>query len=289
MWPRCKKCSICRSCGDYKDLRSFHQDERECSKCSKLGSSIRCEVCDRTQKADQFKQRKRRPSEKESKAHMVCIACENLGYSSRDVRKYLCYGCGLQGHKRFHTYQLSHHRLRGSEILCIECTRRESTISEILRSHDSHRCTCAGSKNGRKARHLPWNTRCELYAENKETKWPGKNEGLTLEDFLFHEHVLTRRRPLKRKRECTCSWSLVARYTTKMQLKRKNWRKPWRVQMLNNCRIYYAHDYRSFKKKSPDHRPNGCIEREQDTMTHLYIWSKHWRRVANKVFLKTSA
>ena len=205
MWPRCKKCSICRSCGDYKDLRSFHQDERECSKCSKLGSSIRCEVCDKTKKADQFKQRRRRPSEKESKAHMVCIACENLGYSSRDVRKYQCYGCGLQGHKRFHTYQLSHHRLRGSEILCIECTRRESTISEILRSHDSHRCTCAGSKNGRKARHLPWNTRCELYAENKETKWPGKNEGLTLEDFLFHEHVVTRRRPLKRKCLCTCT------------------------------------------------------------------------------------
>ena len=200
LWPRCKQCSICRSCYEYKDLRSFHQDEKDCTKCSQLGARMHCDVCDETKGADKFRKTGRRMNQKGTKIHKVCLACEDLGYSSRDVRNYQCYGCGIKGHKRFLSHQLSHHRVRGSKILCIECTRRERLISEQLRSPESHRCTCPGSKKGRRPKHLPWNTKCELYSPSAaEIKWPGKNEGLSREDFSFHEHVVKRRKPLERK------------------------------------------------------------------------------------------
>ena len=196
LWPRCKQCSVCRSCCEYKDLRSFHRDKEDCIKCSRLGSSMHCEVCDETKGADKFRKRGRRTDEKESAFHKVCLACEDIGYSFRDVRNYQCYGCGIKGHKRFLSHQLSHQRERGSEILCIECTRRERLISLRLRFPGSHRCTCPGSKTGRKPKHLPWNKKCELYsASSAQIKWPGKNKGLSQEDFLFHEHVVKRRKP----------------------------------------------------------------------------------------------
>ena len=194
LWPRCKECCVCRSCNQYKDLRGFHRNNEDCITCSQLGSSLHCEVCDQTKRADNFADRGGRHFDRRSTFHKVCLACEDLGYSFRDVKNYQCYGCGIKGHKKFLSHQLSHQRERGSEILCIECTSRDRLIARRLKYPGSLRCTCPGSKRGR-PQHLPWNEKCDLYSNSAgQNKWPGKNKGVSQGDFLFHEHVVKRRK-----------------------------------------------------------------------------------------------
>ena len=108
LWPRCKECCVCRSCNKYKDLRGFHRNKEDCITCSQLGSSLHCEVCDQTKRADNFADRGGRHFDRRSTFHKVCLACEDLGYSFRDVKNYRCYGCGIKGHKKFLSHQLTH-------------------------------------------------------------------------------------------------------------------------------------------------------------------------------------
>ena len=128
-----------------------------------------------------------------SKGIKVCLACTALGYSSREVHGYSCYGCGIRGHLKFSSHVLNYHKQHQTQMLCSDCTSRDRRIKKLLSATNSLRCTCPG--RARRQQHLPGNQKCALYPRFAgEQRWPGQNKGVTREDFLFHERVAKRRK-----------------------------------------------------------------------------------------------
>ena len=120
----------------------------------------------------------------------MCIACQGLGYSPRDITTYQCEGGHGLGHLRFDRMTLKDSKRRGTVLMCTACKDRVKGTLNLLRMADSWRCRCKKIAVGQKAHaalyaktHQP---RCPLTPTcAKEERWDGKNNGVAKEDLLL--------------------------------------------------------------------------------------------------------
>jgi len=127
---RCVPCQTCICCNTYKDLRAFKGNNSTCIQCTKAESQYKCDACDTTKDAKLFEHGKLHRSH-ERQAYKVCLACIQLGYSSRDVKVYSCCGCGDKGHLRFCRDDLKNFKRRcgSTRLMCRDCSLRGMQIT----------------------------------------------------------------------------------------------------------------------------------------------------------------
>ena len=116
----------------------------------------------------------------------VCLECFSRGYSPKDTTKYTCLVCGNLGHTKFAKVDLGNWKRRGrkGKLTCSDCKTRKQEIDHKLKSPGAWRCTCPGT--GPQRTHLWNNEKCKLFPTTAgENRWPGKNKGVSAEDFAF--------------------------------------------------------------------------------------------------------
>ena len=127
---------------------------------------------------------------KSRKKRRVCFACTKDGYSVRNVDPFLCIWCGFKGHLKFNPKDLKNYKKPGRRawLVCKDCATRYKKVRHRLDANGSFRCTCTGA--GKFQHHLPNNKKCLLYPRfANDSRWPGKNKGVSQEDFHFYENV----------------------------------------------------------------------------------------------------
>ena len=120
----------------------------------------------------------------------VCLECFSRGYSPKDPTKYTCLVCGNLGHTKFAAVDLGNWKRRGrkSKLGCSDCKTRKQEIDHKLKSPGAWTCTCPGT--GLQRRHLLNNEKCKLFPTTAgENRWPGKNKGVSAEDFAFWKKI----------------------------------------------------------------------------------------------------
>ena len=95
--------------------------------------------------------------------------------------RYKCAECGDKGHLKFERAMLKKHKTDDRHALvCTDCVGRHRAVESRLRDKKAIRCTCKGSS------HNFNNEKCALFPRSAgEKRWPGKNVGVTLDDFEF--------------------------------------------------------------------------------------------------------
>ena len=78
-----------------------------------------CDACGSMKDAKLFDHGKLHRSH-ERQAYKVCLACIQMGYSSRDVQAYPCFGCGNKGHLHFSRDALKNYK-RPSRTMTLKC------------------------------------------------------------------------------------------------------------------------------------------------------------------------
>ena len=188
---RCKSCLTCQKCQLSKHYKAFAAGSAVCTECSNLEQRRRCDVCEKRKTGADFDARILHHAIHHNR-RAVCLACAAIGYSPKDVHGYPCGECGLKGHRKFSTVALNNYKYKKGKLFCIECNIRNSDIERRLSAEGRFRCTCPGRQNTRQ--HLPGNEKCALYKRFAgEERWPGKNVGVSRDDWLFHERVKKRR------------------------------------------------------------------------------------------------
>ena len=125
---------------------------------------------------------------KAPETHSICLACTASGYSNRDVRGYLCVGCGIKRHRLFSNAAIQNYNRGGlqSNLICSHCMRRSREIRRHFLQSGSWRCTCRKIAGMRV--HRPTNEKCELFPRHAgEKRWPGKNKNVSIDDLALLE------------------------------------------------------------------------------------------------------
>jgi len=122
---RCTLCHTCVSCNLHKSSRAFDGKAATCIQCVKRSSTYVCDACGLSRVADQFAQTQLFRAH-HHQARRVCVACTEIGYSSRDVQAYPCVGCGNKGHLEFPRDALKNYKRphRHLTLKCRDCSSR---------------------------------------------------------------------------------------------------------------------------------------------------------------------
>ena len=165
-----------------------------CIECLNKGRGLHCDACKKSKVAAEFDQNVLDNATWHGRRR-VCLACCANGCSPRDVELYPCAECGERGHLKFQSMALRNYKRpdRSSTLVCTDCITRHSNIQKLLRERKSLRCTCPGKQADRQ--HLPGYEKCALYPQFAgDQRWPGMNNKVSREDYLFSERMNKRRR-----------------------------------------------------------------------------------------------
>ena len=97
---RCRGCHTCESCDRVKRAEDFRGCDSRCIACLKAATSLCCDACKTHRPAAAFDRDVLHHATYHGRKR-VCGACEEQGYSARDVTSYPCSVCGPRGHKAF--------------------------------------------------------------------------------------------------------------------------------------------------------------------------------------------
>ena len=144
-----------------------------------------CDACEENQEAAAFDQDVLNNASWYGRRR-VCRSCFARGFTPRDVESYPCLECGDKGHLQFERKTLEKYKARGrpGTLVCTACTARYHAIEKTLANKRSLRCTCKGKPKD--IIHDYSNDKCALHPTHAgEQLWPGKNLGVSLDEFHF--------------------------------------------------------------------------------------------------------
>ena len=133
---------------------------------------------------------------KQDDRKLVCKSCQENGYSPQDVIHYVCCKGHRAGHKSFKSSDLHNAKRPGRSatgLICTNCRQRQDALVKKLNMKGAWKCTCKDAKalKGKRAfmaLHAHHDRRCNLAPiAAGESRWDGKNVGVTLEDVQFLE------------------------------------------------------------------------------------------------------
>ena len=109
---------------------------------------------------------------------LLCAACENLGHTIHDIGKYKCKDCKqLLGRRKFEANSIMNHNARtDTHLICQDCREREKSIKKKFKLRGSWKCKCGKPIHTEK---------CDLFNGYSERRWPGKNKGVSADDWTF--------------------------------------------------------------------------------------------------------
>ena len=158
-------CSGGHECGHLKfDKQLLHNVKRDhsstltCQDClAAKVTSHKCDACDKSLPDNAFDRNTLDNARKHGR-RCVCLPCQELGYSPKDVEIYTCCKGHDRGHRSFDKHSL-HNFKRGQtcSLTCRACREKVQHLLRLLRQKDAWRCTCKKIRRGR--RHMRHCTR----------------------------------------------------------------------------------------------------------------------------------
>ena len=177
---RCTACHTCQRCKSETDPKHFHHEGQICRSCldEEKPKVMQCRACECWHPSAQYDRRLLSHSHTDDRK-LVCIGCQKLGCSPKDTRLYVCRSGCRRGHLKFQRKQLDNHKQRGSTLCCTACLERCASITKLLRSKSSWKCTCKTITNTH-------TEKCKLYPTARgERRWPGKNNEVSEDDLQW--------------------------------------------------------------------------------------------------------
>ena len=101
----------------------------------------------------------------------------------------------MKGHLKFSKQKLRLYKKlnQRDNTICTDCMEKHIDIQKKLRLRGSWRCRCPLKNSIRE--HNPSNQLCDLHEQVDGSKrWPGKNNGVSQEDFDFHVRMKSRQK-----------------------------------------------------------------------------------------------
>ena len=186
---RCQQCHTCETCKKKVRAEDFPANGKSCHACVRGETHCICGACEIPRPVTDFDANVLFNA-RIHKRTAVCLECFSRGYSPKDTTKYPCLVCGNLGHTKFAAKDLNNWKTRGckGKLACSDCKTRKQEIDHKLKLRGAWTCTCPGT--GLQRTHLLNNEKCKLFPTTAgEKRWPGKNKGVSAEDFAFWTKV----------------------------------------------------------------------------------------------------
>ena len=195
---RCEDCHFCKGCGEKKDAKQFAGGGDTCKACVALKEAqLPCSVCKTLKEAGAFSagQRKNWASGQNQVLRCEgCHYCKGCG-EKKDAKQFagggetckacsaltamlVCAACGKPKEAAAFTPSQRHNaKQRPNSLCCVECQGRETRVKKKLRARGAWKCTCGKPLHSEK---------CQLFPTAAgESRWEGKNVGVTKDDVNF--------------------------------------------------------------------------------------------------------
>ncbi len=178
---RCDACMTCSQCKQRKRPQNFNGNIHVCVQCEAL--AMICDSCDKQKGIQEFEPiMKRRVQEGK---RIVCKECAACGFTTQDQTRYRCIGGHEGGKTLFSINDIKDAKQRGTKqhLICMKCKEKLQLTEKNMKSRKAWKCKCPNQTDTR-LEHT--NEKCPLKGTRPgEKRWPGCNNNVTEEDYMF--------------------------------------------------------------------------------------------------------